>query len=109
MKKKLYTTVFLSTLIGSVLLLGSGCSQKSVLTPPSGSSSNQSGMYDGPAIPPAEAGGTSGYSENDLPLEGTLENLQETLGYLNETNALFSALPLSAVSCFHMLVSKQSI
>ena len=73
MKKKLYTHIFISTLIGSALLIGSGCSQKSNVTPPS--VSNQSDTYDGPSIPPAEGGsGSDGYSEENLPVEGTLDD-----------------------------------
>ena len=76
MKKKIYTNIFISTLIGSVLLIGSGCSQKSILPPASGSSQNQSDMYDGPSIPPSEGGSSSssGYSEDNLSLEGTLDD-----------------------------------
>ena len=73
MKKKLYTNIFISTLIGSVLFIGSGCSQKSNVIPPS--ATNQSDTYDGPAIPPAEGNsGSAEYSEDNLPLEGFLDD-----------------------------------
>lgn len=65
MKKKLYTTVILSTLIGSALLLSGGCSKKPVMPPTSESSG-----YENPEIPPAEGG----YSEDNINGEGTLDD-----------------------------------
>jgi len=75
MKKKFYATIFFSALMGSALLLGGGCAKKTVLPPPTSSSiGSQSDIYDGPDIPPAQSG-SGFYSEEDLPVEGSLDDV----------------------------------
>lgn len=71
MKKQFYATLFFSTLIGSTLLFSGGCTQKTVLPPPTSETAGQSDTYDGPDIPPAQADG--GYSEENLPVEESLD------------------------------------
>jgi peptidoglycan-associated lipoprotein len=70
MKKKLIRTLALSALIGSFLLFGAGCSKKTVIPPDA--SSIESEMSGGKDInyPMAEGG----YSEDNLPVEGTLDD-----------------------------------
>ncbi len=72
MKKRLSRTLALSALsalVGSFLLFGAGCSKKTVL-PPDGGGTEMSGGTD---INYPKAGG-SGYSEDSLPTEGTLDD-----------------------------------
>ncbi len=70
MDTKIINTIFLSSLIGSLLFLGSGCSKKSL--PPLEESSSST-LEGGTNItyPPAETGG---YSEATLATEGTLDD-----------------------------------
>lgn len=73
MKKRLSRNLALSILIGSFLLFGVGCSQKNVIPPDAGQGSTGSEMSGGKDIqyPLAEEGG---YSEDNLPVEGTLDD-----------------------------------
>ncbi len=70
MNTKIANGILLSSLIGSLLLFGSGCGKKSV-TPLEGDSSTGT-LSGGTNIeyPPAE----TGYSENNLASEGTLDD-----------------------------------
>ncbi len=71
MKKRLSRTLALtavSALVGSFLLLGTGCSKKTVL-PPDGAGTSMSGTTD-VNYPRAEGG----YSEDNLPKEGSLDD-----------------------------------
>lgn len=71
MKKRLSRNLALtavSALVGSFLLLGAGCSKKTVL-PPDGAGTEISGGTD-INYPRAEGG----YSEDSLPMEGTLDD-----------------------------------
>jgi peptidoglycan-associated lipoprotein len=77
MKKRLSRTLALSALsalVGSFLLFGAGCSKKTVL-PPEGGGSAMSGGTD-INYPKANNGG---YSEDSLPVEGSLDD-QKTAG-----------------------------
>lgn len=67
MKKKAIQSIILTSLMGSLILFGSGCSKKSVM-PPSGSSGSGGDLSAGNDInyPPAE------YSEGSI--EGTLDD-----------------------------------
>jgi peptidoglycan-associated lipoprotein len=70
MKKRFYTSIVLSSLLGSLVLFGAGCSPKTVVPPTSaGSSGSMSGGKD-ISYPSAEGG----YSEENLPTEGTLDD-----------------------------------
>lgn len=66
MKKKISTLVLLSVLAGSLILVGSGCSKKSVIPPESSSGAGGSNTN----FPASEGG----YNENALPAEGTLDD-----------------------------------
>ena len=71
MKKRLSRTLALtavSALVGSFLLLGAGCSKKTIL-PPDGAGSEMSGGTD-VNYPRADGG----YSEDSLPTEGSLDD-----------------------------------
>ena len=57
----------LVTLMGSLALLGSGCSKKAVIPPDSSGTGSPSG-----------SAGTSGYDENSLAAEGTLDDAATT-------------------------------
>jgi peptidoglycan-associated lipoprotein len=70
MKKRLSRTLALAALIGSFLLFSAGCGKKSVIPPDGGQGSAMSGGKD-ISYPKAEGGG---YSEDNLPLEGTLDD-----------------------------------
>jgi peptidoglycan-associated lipoprotein len=65
MKKTFCRTAMLVTLMGSLALLGSGCSKKAVIPPDSSGTGSLSG---------GGAAGTSGYDENSLATEGTLDD-----------------------------------
>lgn len=67
------TTLLLSALVGSLVLLGSGCSKKSVVPPESSSGSSTSGTGSD-----YSSGSSGGYSENNLPVEGTLDDTSST-------------------------------
>lgn len=64
MKKTLCRTAMLVTIMGSLALLGSGCSKKAVIPPDSSGTGSLSGG----------GAGTSGYDENSLATEGTLDD-----------------------------------
>lgn len=64
MKKTFCRTAMLVTLMGSLALLGSGCSKKAVIPPDSSGTGSLSGG----------GAGTSGYDENSLATEGTLDD-----------------------------------
>jgi len=68
MKQSVFSTLVYSVAIGSLVLLGSGCSKKSVVPPVSSPSASSGGMSSGNDInyPPAE------YSETSI--EGTLDD-----------------------------------
>lgn len=72
MKKRLSRTLALSALIGSFLLFGVGCGKKTVIPPDSDQGATGSEMSGGKDInyPLAEGG----YSEENLPVEGTLDD-----------------------------------
>jgi len=72
MKKRLSKTLALSALIGSLVFWGAGCAKKNVFPPTQNHGSHESDMSGGKDInyPPAE----SGYSEDNLPVEGTLDD-----------------------------------
>lgn len=74
MKKNVYTSIVLSSLLGTLILFGAGCSKKTVV-PPGSSGSLDTTMSSGKDIsyPTAEGG----YSEENLPIEG---NLDDTAG-----------------------------
>jgi peptidoglycan-associated lipoprotein len=76
MKNSLSKTLALSALIGSFLLFGVGCGKKTVIPPDAGQGSSRSDMSGGKDInyPPAEGG----YSEDNLPMEGTLDDSNST-------------------------------
>ena len=67
MKTRIRTTLLLSTLACSLVLLGSGCSKKSVIPPESTGGETEN------TIPYPDAG-SGGYSEDSLPVEGTLDD-----------------------------------
>jgi len=86
MKKRLSRTLALSALIGSILLFGAGCSKKTVIPPDAMQGSDMSGGKD-IHYPPANGS----YSEDNLPLEGTLDdsNLAGQAG--DSTSLLYDA------------------
>lgn len=86
MNKPSYTNVFISTLLGSALVFGSGC-QKQIIEPPAEDTNQQE--YIIPEIPPLEEGNfttnngfeegnlntDNGFSEDNLPIgEGSLDD-----------------------------------
>lgn len=75
MKTRTGTTLLLSALVTSLILFGSGCTKKNIVPPES--TAGSSGAASGTSYPPAETGG---YSEDSLPLEGTLD---DTSGSVN--------------------------
>jgi peptidoglycan-associated lipoprotein len=77
MKKRFYSSIVLSSLLGSLILFGAGCSPKTVV-PPSSTESG-SGMSGGKNISYPQANGGS-YSEENLPVEGTLDDTSATAG-----------------------------
>jgi len=81
MKKRLYTSIVLSFLLGSLVLFAAGCSKKTVI-PPSATGAGDTNMANGKDIsyPPADGG----YSEGNLPTEG---NLDDTAGGSGNTSA----------------------
>lgn len=76
MKKRLSKTLALSALIGSFLLFGAGCGKKTVIPPDTDQGFSSSEMSGGKDInyPLAEGG----YSEDNLPVEGTLDDSNAT-------------------------------
>ncbi len=74
MNKRIFTTIVLSSLLGSLILFGAGCSKKTVVPPGSGGSAG-AGAPGGTDInyPSAEGG----YAEGSLSAEG---NLDDTTG-----------------------------
>jgi peptidoglycan-associated lipoprotein len=72
MKKSLGRTFALSVLMGSLVLFGAGCGKKTVIPPDGDKGSLESELSGGKDInyPLAEGG----YSENSLPVEGTLDD-----------------------------------
>lgn len=70
MNTRISTILLLTTLVGSVMLLGSGCSKRSVIPP---DSTMETDTAHGKTIsyPPAQGGG---YSEESLPIIGTLDD-----------------------------------
>lgn len=69
MKKTICKTAMLITLMGSLALLGSGCSKKAVIPPDGGMAGGNAG-----------GAGTSGYDENSVASEGTLDDSASTGG-----------------------------
>lgn len=67
MKKTLCKTAVLVTLMGSLALFGSGCSKKAVIPPDGGMAGGNAG-----------SAGTSGYDENNIAAEGTLDDSAST-------------------------------
>ncbi len=78
MKNKPFTSLLLLFLLGSLVLFGAGCSKKTVV-PPGVDGETGSTLSGGKDIhyPPAEEGG---YSEENLPAVGTLDdtNMEDT-------------------------------
>ena len=70
MKKRFYTSIVLSSLLGSLVLLGVGCSPKTVIPPASVESTGSMSGGKDISYPSAEGG----YSEENLPKEGTLDD-----------------------------------
>ncbi len=68
MNMRISTKLLLTALVGSLMLLGSGCSKKPVIPP-----DNNMGADTGKTIsyPSAEGGG---YSQESLPIEGSLDD-----------------------------------
>lgn len=64
MKKTLCKTAILITLMGSLAILGTGCSKKAVIPPDSMAGGGAAGS----------GSGSSGYDENNIPAEGTLDD-----------------------------------
>ena len=77
MKKRLSRNLALSALISSFLLFGVGCGKKTVLPPEANQGSSDTQMSGGRDInyPLAE----DGYSEDNLPIEGTLDDSNPNL------------------------------
>ncbi len=71
MKNSICTSLLLSSLVGSLLVFGAGCGKKTVV-PPSAEVSGSTSIPGGTDIsyPPAEGG----YSEENLPSDGTLDD-----------------------------------
>ena len=63
MKKTICTTAILITLVGSLAILGTGCSKKAVIPPDTIAGGNAGG-----------ASGAAGYDENNIPTEGALDD-----------------------------------
>ncbi len=80
MKTRISTIFLLSAVVGTLMLLGSGCSKKAVM-PPDSSSSVNDGFDSGNTIsyPPAEGG--SGFSQDNLPSEGSLDDTTRSGSY----------------------------
>lgn len=78
MKKMLVTTFIISMFLGT-LFLTSGCGPKTVIPPEPGSGSGGTEMSGGTSInyPQAEGGG---YSEENLPADGTLDDAGSVAG-----------------------------
>jgi peptidoglycan-associated lipoprotein len=89
MKKRLSRNLALSALISSFLLFGVGCGKKNVLPPDGNQGSSGTQMSAGKDInyPLAE----DGYSEDNLPVEGTLDDSN-----LSDQNAIGSEMMLPA-------------
>lgn len=68
MKYQIFNQFFVSVCIGSLLIIGAGCSKKTVIPPNSETGANQTGMMDGTNINYPNAEG------NNLPAEGTLDD-----------------------------------
>lgn len=84
MKRNLFTTLLLACIISSFLLV-SGCSKKNVVPPDSTMNGDSSSMSGGNDInyPSAEGGG---FSEDNLPAEGTLDDSTNDFGSLGGAN-----------------------
>ncbi len=85
MKIKITNVIILSSLIGSLLFLGSGCSKKTVTPPDVGSTNTLSGGTN-IEYPPAEYG--SGYSENSMNVEGSLDDTGSSTGQDGQTSGV---------------------
>lgn len=70
MKTRTGKYLLLTALVGSLMLVGSGCSKKSVIPPES--TAGVSGSAGASSSYPAAQNG--GYSEDSLPIEGTLDD-----------------------------------
>ena len=71
MKKNVYTSIVLSSLLGTLILFGAGCSKKTVV-PPGSAGSTSTTMSSGKDISyPAAEGG---YTEENLPIDGNLDD-----------------------------------
>jgi len=75
--KKIFNKLFVSVCIGSMLLIGAGCSKKTVI-PPGQEEGAQTGLMNGTDINYPDAEGN--YSEGNLPAEGTLDDSNLTAG-----------------------------
>lgn len=67
MKTRISTILLLSAVAGSFMLLGSGCSKKTVMPPDGGADSGNTISY-----PSAE--GSGGFSQDNMPSEGSLDD-----------------------------------
>ena len=76
MKKRIPLTIVVSVLAGSLLLFGAGCGKKTVIPPDSTTTTSGPGMSGGTSIPyPTNTSGSgSGYTEENLPKEDSLDN-----------------------------------
>lgn len=83
MKRNLLTALFLACTISSFLLV-SGCSKKNVVPPDTGMNGDGSAMSGGTDINYPAAGG--GFSEDNLPSEGTLDDSTNGYGALGGAN-----------------------
>ncbi|WP_163335922.1 OmpA family protein [Desulfopila sp. IMCC35008] len=68
MKTRTGKNLLLTALVSSLILLGSGCSKKSIVPPESTTGGSTGGTL---SYPPAENGA---FSENNMPAEGTLDD-----------------------------------
>lgn len=72
MKYKIFNHFFVSVCIGSLLIIGAGCSKKTVIPPGPEIDANKTGLMDGTNINYPDAEGN--YSIDNLPAEGTLDD-----------------------------------
>ncbi len=72
MKYQIFNQFFVSVCIGSLLIIGAGCSKKTVIPPGSETGANQTGLTNGTDINYPDAEGN--YATDDLPAEGTLDD-----------------------------------
>lgn len=80
MKKRIPLTIVVSVLAGSLLLFGAGCGKKTVIPPDSTTTTPGPGVSGGTSIPyPTNTSGT-GFTEENLPREDSLDNAGTGVG-----------------------------